>query len=73
MNYCDACGSQSGDLVHVTVQVTLFSDRSQRVKIVQFWLCQECERNNRMLMENSINREGRIARALTPQPAWMVK
>lgn len=69
-NYCDACGREKAT-VHVSMHVELFSTSSRRVKVVQFWLCEKCELNNRIFLENRLGREGRVARAITPQPEWM--
>jgi len=69
-NYCDAC-SKNKAVVHVTMHVELFSTTSRRVKIVQFWLCEQCELNNRIFFENRGGREGRVARAITPHPEWL--
>lgn len=65
LNYCQACGRGEG-VVHATLELRLVNHRSERVKVVQFWLCEACEQNNRYLFENRRGREERIAAALTP-------
>ena len=69
-NYCDAC-MRNKATIHVTMRLELFSVTSKRMKMVQFWLCEECERNNRVFLENRGGLEGRVAKAMTPQPVWL--
>ncbi len=70
LNYCHACGRAEG-VVHATLELRLVNHKTERVKLVQFWLCERCERLNRALFENRFGREERIAQALTPEQAWV--
>lgn len=70
LNYCQACGRAEG-VIHVTVEMRLVNHRTQRVKLAQFWLCENCEMNNRWLFENRFGRDERIAQALAPARPWV--
>ena len=67
--YCDACHREEGR-VHVTMELRMANGKSQRVKLVQFWLCEICERKNRILLERDDWTRNRVASALTPMPTW---
>lgn len=69
MGYCDSCKVNKAE-IHVTMRVELFSTVSKRTKIIHFWLCDDCERKNRLFLEHRYGRESRVARAMTPTPEW---
>ena len=75
---CNSCGKNEGT-IHVSVTVVLFSAKSRRQKVIQFWLCEPCEMENRAFLERDNTLRDRVAKALTPARArypkfqWMTE
>lgn len=69
---CDACGDSiaSGQAQHVTLELRIVGVRSSKTKLAHFWLCPQCEANNRIFLTAAPGRENRLARALAPKPWW---
>ena len=69
-NYpCEACRRQAATC-HITVQVTVVSGKSRRQTRAQFWLCENCEKKNRILLTQDALQRVRVAQAMTPTPSW---
>lgn len=63
MRYCANCHEREGTK-HVTVEITVFGTISERKKLTQFWLCEDCEKLNRKVMERDPGQQKRVARLL---------
>lgn len=72
MRLCDACQQEEGT-IHVTVRVTVFRVSSESRKIVQFWLCDTCEKANKQVLANDANQRRRVALRLTQEPSFFSK
>jgi len=70
--YCDSCHRNLGE-IHVTVEVYITRRSGTRSKIVQFWLCPECERKSQILLAADDTQRNRVALALTPRPSYWVE
>lgn len=68
---CAACGEVGSHHVTLTMQIAHAVKRA-RTKIIQFWLCDQCELNSQSYLMRNADQSGRIARALTPDKAdWL--
>lgn len=66
---CVVCGASSS--FHVTVKVELAGESTTRMKVVQFWLCKNCETANQQIFAQDDARQKRIALRLTDHPSFM--
>lgn len=69
MRYCANCKSTEGTK-HITVEVTVFGALGERKKVSQFWLCDECERQQRKLLTRDSEQPQRVAQALCTVPVY---
>jgi hypothetical protein len=69
MGVCDACGKGEGTH-HVTVRVTVFGPKATKTKVVQFWLCADCEVANQQVLADDANRRQRVAMRMTRDPEF---
>lgn len=64
---CSSCGDGVG-VYHVTATVTVVSASGMKTKIVQFWLCEQCEAGSRKVLAADADQRMRVARRLTELP-----
>jgi hypothetical protein len=69
MYQCDACGKEA--MFHLSVQVTVVGPKTNRLKLVQFWLCESCSHAHSQVMELGPDQKARIARRLTEFPEYL--
>lgn len=73
MGKCEACGIGEG-VYHVTLRLTVVGPRGQdRIKLVHFWLCEQCETANQQVMAHDNHQRERLARRMTDFPAFLSK
>lgn len=65
---CAACGLQAG-VYHVSVRVDVFGPAGARqTKLVQLWLCEDCQRNCTAVLRRDGGERERVARRITQDP-----
>lgn len=60
---CEACGVRDA-VFHVTVRVDVVGPRGVRVKLVQFALCEVCERGSQGVLMRDGDERARVAQRL---------
>lgn len=63
---CEACGAEA--IVHVSLRLDLARPSKSTVKIVQFWLCEACDRAQNIVMTQDAEVKQRVAKRLTIEP-----
>lgn len=61
---CAACQREPG-VFHVTIAVDVFGPRRSKKKMVQFWLCANCETDSQRMFTRDDGLKARVAAALT--------
>lgn len=67
---CDSCGKETG-MHHVTLGVTVVGPKRDKKKMVQFWLCEICEKALAQSLEAGPAQRQRVARRLTEFPEYL--
>jgi hypothetical protein len=70
MPLCDACQS-SPALYHITIHITVFGPRAERLKQAQFWLCESCELASRQILARDELQRSRLAFRFVDNPSFM--
>jgi hypothetical protein len=70
MAKCEACLTAEGTY-HVTLGVTVVGPKRDKKKLVQFWLCEGCERSLSQVMEGGPAQRQRVARRMTEFPEYL--
>jgi protein-arginine kinase activator protein McsA len=67
---CDACqANQASD--HITLQVSIVSSTRNKTKIVQFWLCEDCEQSSQQILTRDELQRHRVAFRFVDNPSFM--
>lgn len=68
---CEVCGKDA--VYHVTVRCEVAGPKKTKIKLVQFALCAECEKNNQVVFIRDNTLTSRIAKRLSEieKPAWV--
>lgn len=70
MAVCESCGTAEGTH-HVTLGVTVVGPKKDKRKVVQFWLCEGCERSLSQTLEGGPAQRQRVARRMTEFPEYL--
>jgi len=67
---CEACGEEPGTH-HVTLSVSVVGPKSDKRKLVQFWLGERCVKALAQTMERGPSQRMRVARRMTEFPEYL--
>jgi hypothetical protein len=67
---CDACQTSEA-VYHITIAVTVFGPRAERLKQAQFWLCESCELASRQILARDELQRSRLAFRFVDNPSFM--
>lgn len=70
MAVCESCGTAEGTH-HVTLGVTVVGPKRDKKRLVQFWLCEGCERSLSQTLEGGPAQRQRVARRMTEFPEYL--
>jgi hypothetical protein len=69
---CTACEEREA-VYHLTVRVTVYGPKTERVKLVSFALCEECEMSNRQIFCDDGMFKRRVALRMVHDPSFYSK
>jgi len=64
LGQCDCCNIKPA-VNHITMRVEVVTPKRKKIKIVQFALCEDCEKNQQAIFMQTSGLENRVAQRLS--------